>query len=75
MHGKLAVLDQLRVIVGLNVRKFSLVWQLCRVDHRLDVILQLLHNVLVLQLLDVVVFPLHVCVEKAASLENGKTTN
>ena len=72
MHSKLAVLNQLRIIVGLNVGEFGLVWLLSRVDDRFDIVFQLFHNILVLQLLDVVVFPLHVCVEKAASLENGK---
>ena len=74
MHRKRAVLNQLRVVVGLDVRKFGLVRLLGRVDDRFDVVLQLLHDVLVLQLLNVVVFPLHVGIEKAASLENRKTT-
>ena len=72
MHSKLAVLYQLRVIVGLNVGKFNLIWLLSRVDHRFNIVFQLLHNILVLQLLNIVVFPLHVGVEKAASLENEK---
>ena len=74
MHRKRAVLNQLRVVVGLDVRKFGLIRLLGGVDDRFDVVLQLLHDVLVLQLLNVVVFPLHVGIEKAASLENRKTT-
>ena len=70
MHRKRAVLNQLRVVVGLDVREFGLVRLLGGVDDRFDVVFQLLHDVLVLQLLNVVVFPLHVGVEKAASLKN-----
>ena len=69
MHGELSVLNQLRVVVGLDVREFAEVRRQRGIDDWLDAILQLLHDVLVLQLLNIVVFPLHVCVEKAASLE------
>lgn len=68
MHGELSVLNQLRVVVGLDVRKFAEVGRQSGIDDWLDAILELLHDVLVLQLLNIVVFPLHVCVEKAASL-------
>ena len=74
MHGELSVLNQLRVVVGLDVRKFAEVGRQRGIDDWLDAILELLHDILVLQLLNIVVFPLHVGVEKAASLENRKTT-
>jgi len=48
VHGKLAVLDQLRIVVGLNVGKFNLVWLLSRVNHWFNIVFQLLHNIFVL---------------------------
>jgi len=68
VHGELSVRNQLRVVVGLDVRKFIEVWIQSGVNDWLNAILEFLHDILVLQLLNIVVFPLHVCVEKAASL-------
>lgn len=52
----------LDVLELMRVRHFGLV------DDRLDIFIKLLHDVFVLQLGDVHVFALHVCVEERALL-------
>ena len=66
--GEHRILGQLLAIVLFDVSQLFSIWHLRVVYDWLHIILQLLHDVLVLQLLNIVVFPLHVCVEKAASL-------
>lgn len=69
MHSELSVRNQLLVIVGFDVIQLRFIRCFGRVDNGLDVVFQFLHDVLVLQLLNIAVFTLHVCVEKAASLK------
>ena len=49
---------------------FQLIWvrHRCLVDHRLYIIFQLLHNVFVLELSDVHLFALYVCIKEGALL-------
>ena len=69
MHSEFWIGNQLLIVVRLDVSQLSLVRLQCLKNYWLNIVLEFLHDVLILQLLDVVIFALHVCVEKAASLE------
>lgn len=69
MHSEFWVCNQLLIVVRLDVSQLSLVWLQRLKNYWLNIVLEFLHDILILQLLDVVIFALHVCVEKAASLE------
>ena len=72
MLAQQRLLRQLLCVISLDVLDFIWVGQSCVVDDRLHIVLQLLHDVFVLQLRDVAVFALHVGVEQRALL--GRVT-
>ena len=69
MHSKFRIRNQLLVVVRLYVGQLGHVRLQCLKNDWLNIVFELFHDILVLQLLNVVIFALHVCVEKAASLE------
>lgn len=66
--GEHRLLRQLLCVVLFYVRDLGRIWQLCVVDHRLDIVFTLLHYVLVLQLGNVAILALNVSVEERALL-------
>ena len=73
--GKLAdvlwehrLLHQLLAVILLDVAQLLLIWHLSVVDHRLHIVLQLLHNILILQGSNIHIFALNVSIKERALL-------
>lgn len=64
-HG---LLCQLLTVVLLHVSELGLIRHLCVINYRFDIVFQLLHDVLILQLCDIHVFSLYIRIEQGALL-------
>ena len=71
--GKHRLLRQLLSVVLLDILKLSGVRHLGLIDHRLHIVFQLLHDVLVLQLSYVLLLSLNVCIEERTLLKQVHT--
>ena len=62
------LLCQLLAVVLLHVPELGLIRHFCVVNYRFDIVFQLFHDVLILQLCDIHVFSLYICIEQGALL-------
>ena len=66
MLGEHGLLHQLSAVELLHVADLNFVWLLCLINHWLDIVFQLLHYILILQLSDIHILTLDVGIEEGA---------
>ena len=66
MLGEHRLLHQLSAVELLHVADLNFVWLLCLINHWLDIVFQLLHDILILQLSDIHILTLDVGIEEGA---------